>query len=643
VGEEGATVAVAPSTPFRLTRSSTTRGQAFDKAAIGVMSNKIETQALTDMETITAQTPDDPAATKEALEQYRLKVRGELPLELKAPFDDMVQRHALAHVREASRNHTRKLNDEAEASFLEAYEAKRTGLAQLARRSGIDEEGDAELQDDVTTARVLSGFEARATPEERSAYFNALQATYVDGEGPAKDLSPESFARISVEMQQVMNRDETQRLKEINAAERLLDDATARVKKGFALPDNERVRLRSQVETLNDPVLQNQFQFFEELSNWQATARQQPPQVIEAQIKDLKSRMDQSGANEREIAALDVMQGVHKSVSDGLKDDPLGWAAQVGRIAIEPLDLSSGAAFQQTLAARADDARAVAQTYGIAPKFFRPKEAEALTKAISENPDLLLEFGPTLRETLGERDTPRAFAEISKEAAVIAHVSGLAMATGDDTFLYETTQALRLRAVPDHTPIVMTPETRPKIPALMALPGTEAAATKTAELVFDYRARAQGLDPKANPETAAELWQQTMSEAMGQHEDENGFTVGGIGLVNGFQTLLPSDMSAETLQNRMDVLDFSTLQAQMPFGSSNGIPITTAEIAAAKLVAAAPNRYRVALGDPASQTPRYIMAEGGGFWEIDVSKLRDTARMPQNLPPRPIRNRGIRQ
>ena len=35
----------------------------------------------------------------------------------------------------------------------------------------------------------------------------------------------------------------------------------------------------------------------------------------------------------------------------------------------------------------------------------------------------------------------------------------------------------------------------------------------------------------------------------------------------------------------------------------------------------APNKYRVALGDPASEDPRYVMGEDNSFWILDVGLL----------------------
>ena len=635
---------------FTLTRAATVRGQAFDDAASRVYSDRLETQALTDMETIAAQHAGDPAATQQAIDQYRRDMRGQIPMEMRPGFDSLVGRHSIAYTRQAGRDHAAQLADDAEAAFLETYGAKRKAAIQLAARAGTDAAGNAlvaqelqslhdfvagaqgltpkeraalqrDLADDVTSARVLAAFENAGTPARRTAFAQALETAWNEGGGLARDMSPEAFARIRAQMGQVLTRDETAAAKRASAAGRRIDQVMSRLKNGYGIPEAERAGLKAEVAAAGDPGLAQEWTLFEGLANWQAANRAQPPAVIAAQIDAYERQIGEQGASAADVAALDVMKGLHRETVAGLDKDPLGWAARTGRIVLDPLDLSSPGAFAASLAVRADDARAVASIYGQAPRYFQPAEREALTRAMADNPDLLASFGLSLRQALGERDAPGALAEISKEAPVVAHVTGLAMMTGSDGFLRDTATALKARMVPDYKPVTLKPSLRPPLPALRFLPATEAAAAKSAELVFDLRMRQRGLD--ADSPEAVTLWADTLAEALGAHDDK-GRTVGGLGTVNGVQVLLPPGMDADQMQDAMDGIDTAAMARLPPMANLNGFAVTPDELALGHPVAVGPGRYRLALGDPASAEPAYVMAPDGGFWEFDIARL--TAR-----------------
>ena len=81
----------------------------------------------------------------------------------------------------------------------------------------------------------------------------------------------------------------------------------------------------------------------------------------------------------------------------------------------------------------------------------------------------------------------------------------------------------------------------------------------------------------------------------------------------------------------------SDLASQAPIGTTNGIAITAGDIRGGTLVAVSPGVYRVALGDPNSDDPRYVEKAGGGYWTLDVGALvkaraEADAAQPGKLP-----------
>ena len=635
--------------PFRLSRSWTLRGQAHDDAALNIMSDRIEADALGKFEQIAVNAGNDPAAITQGFEAYRKSVVSQLPLEMQPGFNAMVARNQIGYTRQAVREHEAQLKAEAEASFITAYEAKRRNVVQMATRLGTDEQGadtlaaelasldnfiasaqgttpqeraklTAELKDDVVTAQLLGQFENTPDAAGRATFAATLQESWTNGAGPARQLSPEAYARVTSQMTQTLARDETTRLKQVNTTERQVDAVLTRVKAGYAVPEAERASIKAQVASIGDPELAAQFGFFERLANWQAANRHATPEAIGRQITAYEAEVNARGATADDVTALDSMRGLQKATLDGLDKDPLGWAQQAGRIEVEPLAFTNQASMELSLRARAADATAVAQSYGRPIRFFRPEEREALTRKLADDPNIMVGFVQTLRKTLGDKDTPKALAELSKDAPVLAHVAGLSMMTSDDALMRETATALKVRQIDGYQPVVMPQGQRPVLDALTFLPGLDAAASKTAELLFDIRARQSGLDPAKNPEAAQTLWGNTISEVLGARQI-NGETYGGLADVNGRMTLVPTDMTAAQLQGRMDAINDATLADLPPIKTLNGYRIDARELATARLVPVAPNKYRVALGDPASEDPRYVMGEDNSFWILDVGLL----------------------
>lgn len=651
------TPAASSGVPFRLSRSWTLRGQAHDEAALNIASDRIEADALGKFEQIAANAGNDTAALQQGFEAYRKSVVSQLPAELRPGFNSMVARNQLGYMRQAAREHENALKAEAEATFITAYEAKRRNVVQMATRLGTDEQGadtlaaelasldsfistaqgltpqervklTAELKDDVLTAQVLGQFENMADPAGRANFAKTLQDAWTNGAGPAKELSPEAYARVSSQMTQVLARDETARLKQINTTERQVSAVLSRVKAGYGVPEAERATIRAQVASLGDPELAAQFDFFDRLANWQSANRHATPEAIGRQILAYETEVQARGATADDVAALDSMRGLQKAATEGLEKDPLGWAQHVGRITVEPLNFTDQASMELSLRARAADATAVAQSYGRPTHFFKPEEREALTRKLAEDPNIMVGFVQTLRQSLGEKDTPKALAELSKEAPVLAHVAGLSMMTNDNALMRETATALKVRQIDGYQPVTMPPAQRPPMDALAFLPSLDAAATKTAELLFDIRARQSGLDPAKNPEAAQTLWGNTISEVLGAREI-NGEIYGGLADLNGRMTLVPTDMTAAQLQARMDAISDETLADLPPIKTLNGYRIDASELRTARLVPIAPNKYRVALGDPASDDPRYLMGADNGFWILDVGLLPKAQATPQ--------------
>jgi len=665
-----------PATPapaLKLYNDGTIFGDAHDRAALDIFLDRLDTSSRTAMWALAEQHRDRPAELAQALDAYAEGVKGTLPARVRPTFEGTFQRERLSLLREASAGFQRRQAEEAQAAFEESLATRRTALARLATRAGTDPVADkalaAEMEDfarfvgahtgmkpadrgevlravqsDVATGRVMGAFEAAPTPERRAELAAAFTQAWTDGAAEAAGIDVEAYERITAAMERRLAQDVTARDRQARVLERSVDGVMERVKKGFDVPPAERTALKASVEASGAPEVVEAFRWFETLSDWQLKHRGARPDAVAAQVAALEADMREKGATERGLAALDVMAGLQRTIERGLKDDPLAHAERVGRLTVTPLDTSTPAAFRASLSARAAEADAVADFYGTPKRFFRKAEVAALRQQAGENPEFLLAFARDL-EVLG-RDTPRALAEISKEAPVIAHAAGIAVATRDDTVLSDTAQALGLRKIEGYEPLALKPEGKRAAvadalgPAMMATPATEAAAIAHADLLFELRARAAGVDPAADPDSAAELYAGALNDALGAHQVD-GAQYGGLTSVNGSPAVAPSWLRADTLEGLVQSLDDLDLADLPPIWSANGQPITPARLAGGKLLALGDGRYHLALGDPASGDAQLVMANPAQPWVLDLRRLgRLAASGAADLPYRPSIGRG---
>ncbi|MGE0212290.1 MAG: hypothetical protein AB7S41_11395 [Parvibaculaceae bacterium] len=651
--EAASDVARAPA--LRLLDPATIRGQAFNRAALDTYGDRLKTSAIVQMERIFAKHPDDPLALDQELEEFRQGYGSDIPTpQLRAEFESAYQRNKLGLMREASTAATRRQKDEWAGAFLGAYEMRRANLVRLATRAGTGAEGDkalageldaiaadmeasplsavdkAKLRQDlgnqVTVARVMGEFDRMEGAALRAGYADAFERLYAANASGAKDISPDAYEDIQRAMAARLNRDEMDANRHAQKTSADIKGSMKMLEEGFRLSSPDMAALEAKVTAAADPDVAARFQFFKTLSSWQGQAVGARPEQVAPQIAAAETALRETGATPERIEALKLMRGLHERMEKGLKDDPLGWAEQAGLGSSTPLDFASREGLQASLAVRQSEAKAVASYYGRPAKFFRPGEAATIERAVAERPDALLDFAVSVRRAFGTEDVPRALSEISKEAPVVAHSAGVAIATESTAILEKTAAALKLRQLDGHEAAKVSPATQRTAtiealgPALQALPATEAAAIKQAELLFELTAHQQGLDPSANPQKARAAWEAALDEALGGRE-ANGRKVGGLGTINGVQTLLPPAMSEDELQTVVENITDADLAALPEIAAPNAVPVAARQVAQGKLVAVAPGTYRVALGDPASDEPLFLADPAGKPWTLDIGRL----------------------
>ena len=660
--------------PVPRVESGTITGDRFNAAALDIYVNRLEVAMRAQMEAVAAQHPADPAELANALEALRAGYLSELPPEGVRLINLSFERTKAGLVAGAARNFHSNVESENLASFEEAIEARKNNAFRLASRMELTEEADrfleAELEqidrdieasphnpvarqqlrrrtrNSVISARILGGFGVLSDPDDRVEFAERFREEWQDGKGFGGALDFKTFQEVQSEMVKTINADRLAAGQRTTALQRSIDGQINVLKRGWPVPAAQREALQHEVARTGDEELVANLEFLDGLAAWQSAHLTAHPSAVEAQLNELRARMQREGATPAALATQEVMEGLLQEMSRGLERDPLTWANRAGLIELTPLDFGNANALVSSLSSRAATAEAVAQHYGAEPRYFTPVEAEGLRKLVEGDPLAMPGLVSTLREGLGDA-LPGAMSEISDEAPVLAHVAGLYTATGEQRFTLEVAEALEMRRMEGYRanlpPVAQLHSAANEVigGALWLWPAGRSAAIETATLAFERRAARAGVDVSnfnQPGDAARQMFAQALDEALGA-TFRQGVKYGGMTTVNGTETVAPADMPANELESLMlNIAEDDLMFQGRPPSTRNGVPITIAQMRRSRLVHVGGSQYRVALADPMSDDPRYLGDGAGGYWLLDASMLWLTAK--ERLPAGPLDSRG---
>lgn len=643
-------------------QGGTIRADAYNQAAMDIALNRFDTSMRAQMDALALQHEGDPSALGEALDgALKGYVEGQ-PAKVAASITESFERNRVSLMSAAARRYQDRLEEEHRVSFEAQIASRKTSLIRTATTSDVTPESDAaiagelralradiaasglpptarerllrETEQDVVSARIVGRFDQIDDPAERAAYLQEFQGEWAKDNGFGGRLDERTYDKVNAELIRRVEADELAAERRATALTKQINGQISILKKGLPVPEDQRRALSQAAAETGGATLTSTMDFLDGLADWQRAHVAVRPQVVAAQIDAMRARMMQDGANESALTTLDVMEGLHKQMIDGLRDDPLSWAQTAGVATIEPIDFSDDAALTASLAERINDAEAVASHYGVAPRYFTPAEADALKKAVQDNPLQLPGIVAGLTAGLGEA-TPAALAEISKDAPVLAHLGGLFHATGNQRLAVEIAEALHMRAQDGYkSPLPSNAKLESAAAeatgaAFYAQPQLRNAVMRTANVLFERRIAALGIDASDFGNAgnmAREAYQQAIDEVLGATE-RNGVKYGGLTMVNGVETIAPPDMRADALEGLIRNISESDLASQMATGSINGVPISVRQMQRAVPVNVGQGLYRLALGDPYSEDPRYVPALDGGYFVLDASRLAETRRL----------------
>ena len=281
-----------------------------------------------------------------------------------------------------------------------------------------------------------------------------------------------------------------------------------------------------------------------------------PPAQQQAVIADLRAQPVQ---DEYQIAMIGKAEEAASAGQRAWAEDPIARAAEVLPTAPPPIpayDPANPQAMMNALTARAEYANGlVQQGYVARPTFFSRAEADDLSLAMGKDmPDeVRLALAQAVALGLGD-NAIFAFDQLNLDP-VLGH-SGRMLASGGDAAT--AMEALRGQRMLDEG-LVSIPAALTRIDAVApeiseALSGipandVEMLSSITAYAQAIYAANARGVDPDS--QQAKDLMATAIQRAMGQSEDANGRTTGGVQRVLNGSVWLPVGMSGDLVNERL--------------------------------------------------------------------------------------------
>jgi len=320
---------------------------------------------------------------------------------------------------------------------------------------------------------------------------------------------------------------------------------------------------------------------------------------------------------------LTLARSLLGTMTSELARDPLSWASRAGGFALAPLDPSAPVTEDLALA-RIATAENIAGFYNTPVRYLTDEERSAFTAFLDGSPpDTQLAFLASLNGSFGG-SSQKVMAEISKEDGLYAHVGGLANLGGVGSA--QATTARRIltgaKALKDNRDLGIDPALRAEAvtDTVGNAFGTQSSLRANVLAAADAIFADMQLRGRVDVGDEIDAYSNAINFALGGDGER-----GGIGDINGQQTVLPSAMSAGQVDDFLTAAKDSDLALASEGGGvpthSNGTAFTADELRAATLVAVGDGRYLV---DRDGAGDALILGSGlNGFYVLDMRKLSE--------------------
>jgi hypothetical protein len=441
--------------------------------------------------------------------------------------------------------------------------------------------------------------------------------------GPYRHLTADDRLRFATAARTALKQEAAEVAQDVRAFENIAEQ-------GFAPKPGQMDTLRKRVESGADAETRQSFMQAEQIVTWQDTARKATPEELDIFVRSETERLRKGGATAFDAKRVAMADKLLTNMRTELKSDPLGWADRVGLVAVQPVDFSTPETAQASMGLRVKQAEAVAQRYGLEPKYLRDDEKQKLTAAIEAGGEQTLDTAAKIAASAGDH-APAILSEISKNSPTAAIIGGMVTETGMSAAARDAADGIALRKEAGFQTVAPSKkESRSAVTAelgasLSGMPQAETAVIDAANAIYEARARKQQLT-----EYDAGVWQQALREVVGERKVD-GKTYGGVVDADpswgGRKIIIPPFVAQDGWR---DVIEATSLQDLWQAGlgvpsGGDGQAIAMNRVKGATLVQSGNGRYMLSLGNPdLPGEEKWIMRQDAPSepYEIDLYRLR---------------------
>lgn len=645
---------------FRPTHLMTIRAEAFDKAGLQTALSRLHVSIVNDVEDAHQKNIANPAELKKVLEAKRAGYLAQAPVDLHPEISTLFAKTSTAAYRSATRELWARQQADLQAATVTQLQTVTRRMQQEAFGLGLDEPAEeilasrfAELKgilnrrgingqplippataarmleqakEELTTSRVMGTFGRLPSADAKAEFIARLEEDFSKSTGLAKNYDIGTFRQVTNMLRQELNRDLMGR----KVASREITDQIRTVagwaEKGEAPNQDIIASLRARIAA-EAPEMMPALDEATGLLFHSQRLRAMTPEQIDAHVRDLRATIPEDGQTPRREAFIKLAEGIQAQIHAGIKSDPLGWAEKSGLVdRISPVDPTDGVSLRRRIV----QAEAVAEHYGIKPRYLRPDEDRRLEAEMAKGGQTALQIANILATAAPERATAILSEIDKKHAGHLAQLGLLVRDRADPTFLTEAANGLALSRIPDRKvagPI--KPEERNQAlreilgQGLNIDPRSIAAIATLAD--YAYESHAQQARPTVFD---ADAWKRRFRAALGER------TIGGTvygGLAPAYRgwisddnrVIIPPTIAQKQFSRVIDAIKPEDLGGVY---HGEGKPASASELRGARLVQIGDGQYRLQTGTDPFGLPQLLVDKAGRPAVLDLRKLEPELR-----------------
>jgi hypothetical protein len=382
------------------------------------------------------------------------------------------------------------------------------------------------------------------------------------------------------------------------------------------------------------------------INNW----KKMSPVALQESLGSLEKQMQSEGATETSIALKQAGEKLLKKMQSEIARDQLGWADRTEVMSVPRIDFSKPDTIAPAMQDRVARAEAVAKAYGTKPQYLRPDEVSTLQVYANGGGEKMLQVAHMIADGFGDR-APQVMAEVAKEAPTLAHVGANLASGGSTQFAMDVAEAVKLRndAKAQGAAIKLPQWMNKPQEKVLAAQRTNASdvfgnafvlaqdtqrtvESAATDAYFSRAYRTPSLSPALENSASKEAHKKALQESAGATFTKDGVQFGGVGKIStgifsSHKVVVPSNVRADRFGDVIGAIRTEDLQP--PPVTASGKPYTASDLRTSKPVATA-GGYRFAMGDPASDDPKWIRGADGNPWVLDLQSL--TPVLSQRVP-----------